>query len=126
MAGLVRTRATKAQKRYTKPAGKAAFAKMTVAASEVVIRNRGMQYRSGNPEYVLFELPHWCVFSEDFPKGVIVERTSLANTHKINAVRLLDWLHKYGHSAYDSRMLVKQTRQFEMLSNSIDKMIEGD
>lgn len=109
-------------KRYKRSASAKDFAKMVAAASAVVIHNRGNQYRSGNPEYVLFRFPFWVKFSKDFPKGHIVVRDATTNTYKINAVKLLNWLHANGHSAYDSSMLVQQTRQFEMMEASIDKL----
>lgn len=124
MAALKRTKATKQQKRYTKPAGKAAFAKMLTAASEIVMRNRGRQYRDGGVEFVLLELPHWCTFSDDFPKGVVVEKSALYDVRKINAVKLLDWLYNNGHAPYDSATLVKQTKQFEYLDKQIERMFE--
>lgn len=119
-----RIKATKQQKRYTKPAGKGAFQKMATAASEIVMRNRGRQYRDGEVEYVLLEFPHWCKFADDFPKGVIQSKTTLYNTRKINAIKLLDWLFKYGHTPYDSATLVKQTKHFEILNKQIDRMFQ--
>lgn len=122
MAALIRTRATKKQKQNKRPAGKAAFKQMQIAASEVVMRNRNRQYRDGGVEYVLFEFPHWTIFTKTFPKGNVVEKTPLTNLRKINAVKLLNWLYENGHSEYNSNMLVKQTQHFEILENSIDKM----
>lgn len=124
MEGLKRTKATKAQKRHCKPVGKAAFKKMATAASEIVMRNRGRQYRDGEVEYVLLEHPHWCEFADDFPKGFIQDRTPLYNTRKINAIKLLDWLHKHGHTPYNSATLVKQTKAYEYLAKGIDRMFE--
>lgn len=98
------------------------YAKMQVAASTVVMRNRGNQYRDGNPEYVLFEFPFWVKFSDGFPKGHIVEKTATSNTYKINAVKLLNWLYANGHSPYDAAMLVKETKQFEYFDKSIERM----
>lgn len=121
---IARTKATKAQKRKTRKASKAVYEKMQTEASAVVMRNRGMQYRSGNPEYVLFEFPHWIKFSRGFPKGFIVSKTVLTNVYKINAVRLLDWLHTNGYSAYNASSLVQQTKQFEYLDKSIERMFE--
>ena len=99
---------------------------MLVAATAVVIENRGMQYRTGNPEYVLFEFPFWVTFDKTFPKGHIVEKTTLTNTYKINAVKLLNWLHANGHSPYDSKELIKQTKQFEVLDKSIDRLFDPE
>lgn len=124
MVGVKQKRATKQLKRYTKPAGKGAFAKMLTAASEIVLRNRGRQYRDGGVEYILVQFPHWATFSEEFPKGVVVEREELYNTRKINAVKLVDWLYKNGHSPYDSGMLVKQTKHYMRLEKQIERMFE--
>jgi hypothetical protein len=123
-----RVRATNKQKRYTRSAAAKDFAKMAAAASVVVIENRGNQYRTGNPEYVLFSFPFWVKFGNDFPKGHIVSKTLTMNTYKINAVKLLNWLHTNGHSSYDSKMLVQQTRQFELLNASLDRLFtfEGE
>lgn len=122
MATLRRTKATKLQKQYTRPAGKGHYDKMVVAASKVVLRNRGRQYRDGGNEFVLFEFVHWCEFAEGFPKGVVVDKTQLTDIRKINAVKLLDWLYKAGHSIYDSGMLVKQTKSYERFEKSIEKL----
>lgn len=101
---------------------------MAVIATSVVMQHRGMQYRTEYPEYVLFRFPHWVVFDKTFPKGHIVEKDLETNTYKINAVKLLDWLHANGHSSYDSKQLVKLTRMYEVLDKSIDRMfnIEGE
>lgn len=122
----MRTKATKLQKSATRRATKAVYAKMVAAASAVVIQNRGRQYRSGNPEYVLMSFPHWVTFSRGFPKGEIVEKTLLTNTYKVNAVKLLNWLYTNGYSQYNVLTLVKETRQFERELNSIDKSILGE
>jgi hypothetical protein len=119
-----RIRATKKQKANKRPAGKGAFDKMRIAASEIVMRNRGRQYRDGGIETVLFEFPFWCKFDKTFPKGVVVEKTLETNVRKINAVKLLNWLYDNGHSPYNVSMLVKQTTRFEMLENSVDKMFD--
>ena len=119
-----RTRATKAQKKATKPAGKAVFEKMKQAAMSVVMHNRGRQYRTGNPEYVLMEVPHWCVFKNGFPNRVLMSKQGLTNTYKVNAVKLLDWLYEQGHSEHNSASLVKMTKQFEYFEKSIDRLIE--
>lgn len=122
----MRTKATKLQKRATRRATKTVYAKMVAAASAVVIQNRGRQYRSGNPEYVLMSFPHWVKFSRSFPKGEIVEKTLLTNTYKVNAVKLLNWLYTNGYSQYNVLTLVKETRQFERELNNIDKSILGE
>lgn len=121
-----RVRATKQQKRYKRDASAKDFAKMLVAASAVVMENRGMQYRTGNPEYVLFQFPYWVTFATNFPKGHIVAKSDTTNTYKINAVKLLNWLYNAGHSSYDSKMLVSKTRTFEMLDKSIDRLFDLD
>lgn len=118
-----RVKATKMQKRYKRSANADDFNQMQIAASAVVIANRGdKQYRTGNPEYVLFKFPFWVEFAKDFPKGHIVDKDVSSNTYKINAIKLLNWLHANGYSPYDSKMLVQQTKQFEVLNNSIDKL----
>lgn len=119
---VARARATNKMKRYKRDANSKDFAAMVVAASEVVIKNRGNQWRTDNPEYVLFRFPHWVKFANGFPKGHIVDKDNETNTYKINAVKLLDWLYNNGHSSYDSKQLVRQTRMYEVLDKSIDRM----
>lgn len=104
---------------------KAAYQQMVTAASEIVIRNRGRQYRDGGVEYILVEFKKHCEFAKDFPKGCINEKTSVSYVRKINAVKLLDWLYTNGYAPYDSGMLVKQTKHFEYLSKEIDRMFEN-
>ncbi len=120
-----RWKPTKAMKRKTRKASKSTFARMLAVASPVVMRNRGDgEYRSGNPEYVLFTFPYWIKFSPGFPKGHIVEKTHMTNTYKVNAKKLIDWLYANGHSPYDAAMLVKETKQYEYLDKSIERMFE--
>jgi hypothetical protein len=124
-----RARATNKQKRWKRDAKAKDYELMTKAASEVVMQNRGDQYRTGNPEYVLFSFPHWVVFDKTFPKGFIVEKTLETNVYKINAIKLLDWLYKNGHSTYGSRQLLRNTRAFEEIDKRLDRMfnlIEGE
>ncbi len=97
---------------------------MLADATKVVMENRGIQYRSGNPEYVLMEFPYWAKFPESFPKRIIASKTLTTNVYRVNAVRLLDWLHANGYSPYDAAGLVAQTKQFEILTKSIDRMFD--
>lgn len=104
------------------------YQKMVVAASEVVVRTRNGSYgnrgRSGQAEFVLIEFPCSVTFAPKFPKGVIVERGSATNLHKINAVKLLDWLHGNGYSSYNSAELVKRTKEYERLESSVERLFE--
>ena len=109
------------QKRYKRSASANDYAKMVVAASEVVMENRGVKYKDGS---VLFIFPHWINFTREFPKGHIVSRTLETNTYKINAVKLLNWLYDNGHSTYNSSMLVKQTTHYELLDTTIEQMFD--
>jgi len=99
---------------------------LVTAASEVVLRTRNASYsnrnKSGQEEFVLVEFSNTASFSRGFPKGYVVERGSTTNVHKINAVKLLDWLHENGYSAYGARQLVQQTTDFERLEASIERM----
>jgi hypothetical protein len=123
-----RTKATKAQKRGKRRARAKDYALMLTAATAVVVDNRGVdgQHRAGNIAYVLMTFPHWVKFAEDFPKGHITVRTLLTNTYKVNAVKLLDWLYKHGHSSYNASMLVRGTKDFELLDDSVDKLLSLD
>jgi hypothetical protein len=118
----VRTKPTKQQKRYKRSASLKDYGKMVVAATEVVVKNRGRQYKSEEVEYLLMEFPFWVKFQTGFPKGVIVEKTKLTNVYKVNGVKLLNWLHEQGYSSYNADMLVKNTKQFEYLEKSIERM----
>ena len=124
----MRTKPTKAMLKTTKPAKARQYASMLVAASEVVVRNRNaslaMQGKSEGPEYVLMDFPYFVKFERGFPKGILVERTETTNTYKINAVRLLNWLYSNGHSTYDAKQLVQQTKDYEVLESRINRMFE--
>ncbi len=121
---LKRFKVTKVQKRYKVVASKGHYEKLAIAASEIVMRNRGRQYKDGGVEYILIEVPHWTKFQGDFPKGVLHSRSELHDVRKINAVKLLDWLYENGYSAYNTVSLVKQTKSFQYLEKSIDRMFE--
>lgn len=125
MADVRRYRASNAQKRYKRSASSNDYALMATAASSVVIESRGNRYRTGNPEYVLFTFPHWVDFKKGFPKGYIVEKTLETNTYKVNAHKLLTWLHENGHTPYGPKELIRQTTEFERLVSKVDSMFEG-
>ncbi len=97
-----RVRATNKQRRYSRAAKQSDYDKMAAAATAVVMSNRGIQYRSGNPEYVLFKFPFWATF-------------------EINAVRLLNWLYSKGYSSYDVKMFTEATREYERMANKIER-----
>lgn len=118
---LRRVRATNKQRRHSRAAKQSDYDKMAAAATAVVMNNRGIQYRSGNPEYVLFKFPFWVTFENDFPKGYIVEKTLSTNTYKINAVKLLNWLHARGYCSYDVRKFTEATRHYERMANKIER-----
>ncbi len=124
MTELRRVRATNKQRKATRKANLKDYQIMGTLASSVVMQNRGVQFRTGNPEYVLFEFPFWVVFDKTFPKGRIVSKTRATNTYKVNAIKLLDWLYENKYSLYNSAMLIRQTRAFEELNNKLDRMFE--
>jgi hypothetical protein len=112
----------------TRKARKADYLKLVAAASEVVINSRrGSLYdqsRSGENEYVLVEFPYFVKFQSGFPKGQIIEKTKTSNVHRINAVRLLDWLHEQGYSKHSATQLVQRTKGYDSLYRSIERMFE--
>lgn len=119
-------------KKATKPAKPKDYARMVVACSGVVMESRNgvisNQGHSGCNEYVIIEFPYFVKFQKGFPKGQRIEKTATSNVHRINAVRLLDWLYENGYSTYNATMLVQQTKNYERLEASIDRMfapIEG-
>lgn len=121
-----RTKPTLAMLKATKRATAKDYRKMVAAASEVVMRNRVStrkhQGESGNPEYVLITFPYFIKFQKGFPKGHLAEKKGLSNTYKVNAVKLLNWLHSNGYCKYDARTLVARTQHFEQFDASIDRM----
>ena len=117
-----RLKATKAQKLATSAALQEHYDKMAAAASEVVLHNRGKPYREGKIAHVLFVFPHWVKFGDGFPRGVIVGKTLITNTYKINAVKLLDWLYKAGKCKYNASLLVKETTRLEVMLRKIERL----
>lgn len=101
------------------------WSQLLTAASSVVIRNRE-KYRSGNPEYVLVRFAHWSSFPETFPKGYIVEKGAKTNTYKINARKLIDFMHSIGKSPYTASQLAIETVAFEKMKNNIERMFDED
>ena len=108
-------------KRGKRSASSADYERMVVAASQVV-----MAIRTARPNRVaapvFFRFPYWVKFRKGFPQRQLVSKEGMNNLYKINAVKLLDWLHSQGHSPYNSSMLVAQTKQFERLEADIDRM----
>lgn len=99
------------------------YAQLLSAASSVVINNREQWY-SGHPEYILVRFAHWISFPDGFPKGYIVEKTEKTNLYKINARKLLNWMHANGHSPYTASQLAIETVAFEKMKNNIDRIAE--
>lgn len=128
VTGTNRTKPTKAMRKATKRASAKDYQRMVTAASAVVMRTRSgtlsNQGRSGQPEYVVVELPYFVKFQEGFPARTLVEKTATTNVYRINAVRLLDWLHEKGYSTYSAKQLVLQTKDYERLEASIDRMFD--
>lgn len=123
-----RTKPTKEMLKAAKKARVSDYAAMVAAASEVVIRNRNAslsnQGKSEWPDYVVVAFAYFTKFAEDFPKGHIIEKEGLTDVRKINAVKLLDWLYKHGHSKYNASQLVLASKQHEVLDNSIERMFD--
>jgi hypothetical protein len=115
-------------RKATKPAKAKDYRRLVTAASEVVVRTRNgsqsNQGRSGEPEYIVVELPYFVKFQKGFPKGILVERTATTNVYHIDAVKLLDWLHANGYSAYNATELVQRTRDYERLESSITRLFD--
>lgn len=124
----MRTKPTKDMKKATRRAKASDYARMVVAASEVVMQTRNgtlaNQSKSGQNECVVIEFPYFVKLPKEFPKGTLIEKTERSNVYKINAVRLLSWLYKNGYSKYDAKQLVNQTKNYERLEASIDRMFE--
>lgn len=121
MTQTMRMKATNAQKKACGKAMEKHYQVMARAASEVVLRHRGRQYRNGAISYVLFVFPHWVKFAKSFPKGVIVSKTFTHDTRKINATKLLDWLYENGKCSYNAQMLTAQTTRFDVFVKELEK-----
>lgn len=113
----------------TKKARSKDYARLVAAASEVVLRTRNAsiakQGQSGMVEYVLVEFPYFVKFQEGFPPRTLVEKTATTNVYKINAVKLLDWLHEKGYSANSAKQLVQRTKDFERIESAIDRLFDN-
>lgn len=124
----MRAKPTKEMRKATKRASAKDYKRMVVAASEVVMRTRvgtlTNQSSSGQSEYVEAEFPYFVKFGDGFPKGKLVGGTATTNVYHINAVRLLDWLHEKGYSSYTAKQLVQQTKDYERLEASIERMFK--
>lgn len=63
---------------------------------------------------ILLTFPYFIKFkSNDFPKGILVEKTETANIYKVKVRKLLDWLHKNGFSVVDTEAVMSASREFE-------------
>jgi hypothetical protein len=100
------------------------YAEMVVAASEIVMQNRGREYRDDSPTCVLFTFNKKLKFPKGFPKPNVYSREGDTVTYRLNACSLLDWLYDNKHSTYNVAMLVKQTKSFQYFEKSIDRMFE--
>lgn len=100
------------------------YAEMVTACAEVVMQNRGREYRDDSPTCVLFTFNKRLKFPKGFPKPNVYSREGENVTYRLNACSLLNWLYENGHSNYNVAMLVKQTKQFQYLEKSIDRMLE--
>lgn len=116
-------RVPKRVKKGMRKASKKTYALMLAAATKLVMENRGRP-ADGGPEYVLMEFPYFAKFPVGFPKRIVDSKTAMTTVHRVNAIKLLNWLHENGHSPYNAATLVAQTKQFEVLTKGIDKMFE--
>jgi hypothetical protein len=92
------------------------------AAVAVLMRTRGIQWR-GEDGNILWATTR-TEFPKDFPRARVREKSENFTTYKLNAVSLLNWLHKHGYSDFDSAGFIAMTKRFEYFEKGIDKLIE--
>lgn len=121
----MRTRPTNKMLKATRKANAEDYAQLAAVAADEVLRTRvGNFTNSGRCGTILASFPYFVKFTPGFPKGVHVRREGLFDIRKINVVRLLDWLYRNGHSAYNGEMLLKRTWHFDRLEDKVEGMFE--
>lgn len=113
----LRHKVKKSVRAATKKADKKIFKELVKAASEALIRQE---------IDIVLSFPYFCKFPKGWPKGILMKKTPTANIYRIKVRKLLDWLHKEGHSPYNSRELIVTRYRMEKHLDKLEKWFEGD
>ena len=86
------------------------YASMTLAATKAILNRNGNGIRPEKAK-VAVRLPYnYRDLSPDFPYALAIDADVLSTTVRVNACAFIDWLHKHGHSAYNSKQLRETMR----------------
>lgn len=98
------------------PAERKDYEKMASACVQAIIAGQ---------DNVFLSFPYFVKFkSKGFPRGQVVEKTATANVHKINAIRLLDWLYAHGFSQWDYKAVKAASYKFKLKLTSIERKLD--
>lgn len=109
-----------------KPITQEVYDTIALACTNAVIR-RAEAHRSDRAN-ILVKLPlTFRRYNKSFPKGILVDVLDIGTAlFRYNANTLLDYLHKKGKVAYNSRMLRKSLGDVKRLLNNVDKQLDID
>lgn len=96
-----------------KRAKKADYDRLALAACEAMLNGE-------NSVFVAFH--HTVRFPDDFPKGVLVDRTEKTDIRKMRAKKVYDWLYEHGHVKLPRTDIIIIHRQFSTFFKHFDDM----
>lgn len=86
------------------------YAAMTLAATKAILNRNNNGIRPEKAKLSV-RLPYnYRELSPDFPYALAVDADVLTTTVRVNACAFIDWLHKHGHSVYNSKQLREMMR----------------
>lgn len=114
--------------RHGKPA-KAFTSRLRAATSDDYERlvSACLEAVIGGSTDVLVAFPYTLKFPEDFPRGILMERTDDgSNIHRIKAKKLLKWLNTKGYTDVTMESLRGQVISFGINATKLDEMLDVD
>ncbi len=116
MIRTVRNKPTKAAREATRQATQEDYAKLVQA----VVKNITLKKRD-----IILKFPYFVQLAEDFPRGILVKRTTEFNFYRCKCFKIMDWLHKHSYSSYDAKAVVRMQRSVVNLWGQVDKWLDG-
>lgn len=113
-------------KSLLKPVTQEVYDTIALACTHAIVQ-RAEAHRSDRAS-ILVRLPlTFRRYNKTLPKGILVDVLDIGTAlFRYNANTLLDYLHKKGKVAYNSRMLRKSLGDVKRLLNNVDKQLDID
>lgn len=111
---VTRHKPSKAQRAATRPANDEDYEKLAQAVVQALVQRK---------KDVILKLPYFVQMSDDFPKGILIKKTSEHNFYKAKVIKLANFLNKHGYLAQDAKGVVKSMRSVSNLVGEIERLV---